>query len=76
MIKLFFTECGVSYSTPNLKIVGGVTAVANSWPSIAYIRFNYKATTYLPGSGYGNIYYYTLHYYTYTYYGSNSNIYL
>ena len=26
-----------------MKIVGGNTAVANSWPSIAYVKWNYKA---------------------------------
>ena len=27
-----------------MRIVGGMTAVANSWPSIAYVKFNYKAS--------------------------------
>ncbi len=43
-------ECGLSYSTPNVKIVGGTTAVSNSWPSLAYIKFTYKATAYVSGS--------------------------
>ncbi len=34
-----------------MKIVGGTTAVSNSWPSLAYIRFNYKATAYISGYG-------------------------
>ena len=35
--------CGRIYATPNIKIVGGIPANAHSWPSIAYVRFNYKA---------------------------------
>ena len=41
------TECGLSFNTPNAKIVGGSTAVAHSWPSIAYVRFFYKATYFI-----------------------------
>ena len=37
-------ECGKVYTAPNLKIVGGTNAAANSWPSIAYIKFNYRGT--------------------------------
>ena len=31
------------YVQPNLKIVGGVDALTHSWPSLAYIVFNYKS---------------------------------
>ena len=27
-----------------MKIVGGTTATANSWPSIAYVKWNYQGT--------------------------------
>ncbi len=32
----------------NLKIIGEVSAVPGSWPSIAYIMFNYKSNYLLP----------------------------
>lgn len=35
-------ECGLRFSEPNLRIVGGQEAVANSWPSMALIVFRYK----------------------------------
>ena len=36
------SECGQVFSQQNLKIVGGTDAVAYSWPSMAYIKFDYK----------------------------------
>jgi secreted trypsin-like serine protease len=44
-------ECGLSYFSSNQKIVGGVTAVANSWPSTAYVLFSYGDNVYLPEYG-------------------------
>jgi secreted trypsin-like serine protease len=41
-------ECGKVFATQNVKIVGGVSATANSWPSIAYVTFKYKQTYRLP----------------------------
>ena len=38
----FGQECGISYQTPNARIVGGITALPNSWPSLALIKFSYK----------------------------------
>ncbi len=35
-------------ATSNLKIVGGITAIEGSWPSIAFIIWNYKADFLLP----------------------------
>jgi hypothetical protein len=35
-------ECGLAYEAPNLKIVGGVDAVAYSWPATAVVSFSYK----------------------------------
>ena len=37
-----FKECGLVFAGTNLKIVGGIDAVAHSWPSLAYVEFNYK----------------------------------
>lgn len=36
-------ECGLTYNAQNLKIVGGVPAVAHSWPSAAFIMSSYQA---------------------------------
>ncbi len=36
-------ECGLSYASVNVKIVGGVVAAPYSWPAAAYILFKYKA---------------------------------
>lgn len=42
-------ECGVSSIEPNLgRIVGGVQAVKNSWPSAVLIKFSYKGNIKLP----------------------------
>ena len=38
------SECGKTFAVNNLRIVGGSTAIPNSWPSMAYVKFNYKAT--------------------------------
>ena len=35
------TDCGITYNKPNLKIIGGVEAVQNSWPSVALVVFRY-----------------------------------
>ena len=44
-------ECGIINTTPDLlRIVGGTTAIAYSWPSIAIIIFSYKATVLVGGS--------------------------
>lgn len=43
-------NCGLSYSKPNIlnnKIVGGVAVQPGSWPSYAYVVFNYKANVFL-----------------------------
>ncbi|RMZ99679.1 trypsin I-P1-like [Brachionus plicatilis] len=37
----FCDECGVSNAVPNIRIVGGIEAVPNSWPSMALIIFDY-----------------------------------
>ena len=34
----------MTYFKNNLKIIGGIEAVPFSWPSMAYIQWNYKAT--------------------------------
>jgi V8-like Glu-specific endopeptidase len=41
-------ECGKVFASQNVKIVGGVTATPNSWPSIAYLEFNYRQNYRLP----------------------------
>ena len=35
-------ECGISFSTPNIRIVGGLRATPHSWPAQVLIVFNYK----------------------------------
>jgi secreted trypsin-like serine protease len=49
MFYYFWIECGLKYSTPNVKIVGGTEAVQNSWPSIALIRTCNGTSCYLCG---------------------------
>ena len=41
-MMFIFKECGLSFFNPNVKIVGGVSAVPNSWPSTAFIQLSYK----------------------------------
>ncbi|CAF0998247.1 unnamed protein product, partial [Brachionus calyciflorus] len=38
-------ECGQFDSAPNVKIVGGIEAIRHSWPSMAFVKFNYKFNT-------------------------------
>lgn len=40
-------ECGITYATPNVKIVGGVAATKNSWPAYAVVVFSYRADVFL-----------------------------
>ena len=47
-IIIIFKECGNVYATNNVKIVGGIVANQSSWPSIAYIRWNYRGIYLLP----------------------------
>lgn len=43
-------ECGVVPASSNyLKIVGGQTAVAHSWPSIVFVYFSYRARVLING---------------------------
>ncbi|CAF0860159.1 unnamed protein product [Brachionus calyciflorus] len=43
----FCDECGITYNTQNLRIVGGVEAIPHSWPSAALIVFTYKNIAYI-----------------------------
>ncbi|RNA00710.1 proclotting enzyme-like [Brachionus plicatilis] len=40
-VKSSCEECGVSFKIPNVKIVGGIIAEKHSWPSMAFVLFNY-----------------------------------
>ena len=40
-IKKKLSVCGIQEVLPNTKIIGGVSAVMNSWPSMALILFKY-----------------------------------
>lgn len=42
-------ECGLTYYSQNARIVGGVQAVAHSWPSIAHIVFRYTRSVDIGG---------------------------
>lgn len=42
ILKIHIKECGKTYSQPDLRIVGGKEANPYSWPSMAYIKFNYR----------------------------------
>ena len=45
-------ECGITYNMPNARIVGGIEASPNSWPSLALIKFSYKREISLNGRVY------------------------
>ncbi|RMZ99633.1 transmembrane protease serine 13-like [Brachionus plicatilis] len=36
------SQCGKTFNEPNLRIQGGVKALPNSWPSVAFLVFQYK----------------------------------
>lgn len=40
---MFIQECGIVFTQPNVKIVGGEEALPHSWPSSAYIVFSYES---------------------------------
>ena len=44
--------CGRSFVNTNVKIVGGVQAASGSWPSIAYISWNYKTIYNISGESF------------------------
>lgn len=48
MYYLSLKECGVTYKNPNTKIVGGIEAEPNSWPSIVYVVSSYTFDYELP----------------------------
>ena len=48
-------ECGLVNANHNLKIVGGVEAVAYSWPSVVYINFNYTQLVYMGNGVFKNL---------------------
>ncbi|CAF0860141.1 unnamed protein product [Brachionus calyciflorus] len=35
-------ECGLTSVSKNVKIIGGIEAMAHSWPSSVYLRFSYR----------------------------------
>ena len=39
--SLFFSECGITHSNPNLKLFGASDIVPSSWPSIGLLVFTY-----------------------------------
>jgi hypothetical protein len=42
-----FKECGISYFGNNARIVGGVDAVAHSWPAAVYFAQDYSGSFYI-----------------------------
>ena len=55
-IKQNQAACGTVNFGNNVKIAGGIEATQGSWPSIAYIEWNYKANYSMPD---GETYTYT-----------------
>jgi hypothetical protein len=54
-IFLYFKVCGNSSFTPNIKIVGGIPAIPNSWPAQVLIRITISGVYYIPSNGNFNI---------------------
>lgn len=48
-------ECGLVYFNQNARIVGGVIAVPNSWPSAVLVIFTFKAVVQIPSGVYVNL---------------------
>lgn len=48
----YYDECGLVFKSPNVKIVGGIEAIPGSWPSIAFIYFQYTFNYKLNGLTY------------------------
>jgi secreted trypsin-like serine protease len=47
-LKFFnLKECGLKSKDNNLRIIGGKEAIENSWPSLVFIEFSYKAPVYV-----------------------------
>lgn len=47
--KKITVVCGTQEIQPNTKIIGGISALANSWPSMALILFKYTAIYQIAG---------------------------
>ena len=41
-LKSSCEECGLSVKQPNARIIGGIEAIEHSWPSMAFIYFEYR----------------------------------
>jgi hypothetical protein len=50
--ETYCDECGLTFAEPNLKIVGGIEAVPNSWPATAIVSFTYKTRVNVNGNVY------------------------
>ena len=48
----FCDVCGRQFVNQNLRIVGGIDATPNSWPSIGFLVFHYRPTFSFQGSLY------------------------
>lgn len=49
MMIIFFQVCGIQETQPNTKIIGGLSALTNSWPSMVLILFKYTAVYEIAG---------------------------
>ena len=56
MIKISLLKvCGDSSSMPNIKIVGGIPAIPNSWPAQILITITISGVYYIPSFGNYNV---------------------
>lgn len=50
--RLLQIECGITYTPPTARIIGGMNTIEHSWPFAVLIRQRYKRTVTLDGTSY------------------------
>jgi hypothetical protein len=41
-VQTLENDCGITFNQPNVRIIGGVESIQNSFPSMAFLEYRYK----------------------------------
>ena len=42
IVQTLANDCGITFNNPNVRIIGGVESIPNSFPSMAFLEYRYK----------------------------------